>query len=76
MCNQMHIAPGIIVSGDNMEEIHMEWGERPTFLMTEVLHRPWLIKSLSSAVSYTQSHDLDAQCRNNKPQDPSYCIWT
>lgn len=50
----------------------VEWGERPTFLMTEVLHRQLLIKSLSSAVSYTQSHDHEAQCGNNKPQDPYY----
>lgn len=41
------------------EEIHMEWGERPTFLMTGVLHRRVLIKSLSTAVYYTQSHDHD-----------------
>ena len=47
---QMQMPSGILVSGDNIEEIHVEWGERPTFLMTEVLHRRLLIKSLSTAV--------------------------
>lgn len=39
----------------------MEWGERPTFLTTEVLHRRLLRKSLSTAVDYTRSHDHEAQ---------------
>lgn len=57
-----------------IEEIHMKWGERPTFLMIEVLHRQLLIKSLSTAVYYTQSHDHEAHCGNTKPQD-SYCSF-
>lgn len=73
MWNQTQIPCGVLVSGDSIEEIHVEWGERPTFLTTEVLHRRPLIKSLSTAVSYTQSHDHEAQCGNNKPQDPYSC---
>lgn len=42
--------------------------------MTGVLHRRVLIKSLSTAVYYTQSHDHEAHCGNNKPQD-SYCCF-
>lgn len=58
----MQIPCGFLVSGDNKEEIHMEWGERPTFLMTKVLHRQILIKSLSTAVCYTQTNDHEAPC--------------
>lgn len=64
----MQIPSGILVSGDNIEETHVEWGERSTFLMT--FHRPLPIKSLSTAVSYAQSHDHEAQYGNNKPQSP------
>lgn len=59
---------GILVSGDNIEEIQLEWGERPKFLMTEVLHSRLLIKSLSTAY-YTQSHDHETQRGKDKAQD-------
>ena len=74
MCSQVQAPCGIPMSGDGIEEIHVEWGEGPTFLMTKVLHRRLLIKSLSTAVSYTQSHDHEAQCGNNKPQDSHCCF--
>lgn len=60
--NVMHKPCGFLVSGDNKEEIHVEWGERPTFLMTKVLHRQILIKSLSTAVCYTQTNDHETLC--------------
>lgn len=72
MVNKMQMPSDIFVSGDNSEENHGEWGERPTFLMTEVLHRQLLIKSLSTTVSYTQSRDHEVQCGNNKPQVSYY----
>ena len=62
MWNVIQIPCGFLVSGDNKEEIHVEWGERRTFLMTKVLHRRLLIKSLSTAVCYTQTNDHEAPC--------------
>lgn len=55
-------------------EIHMEWGERPTFLTTEMLHRRLLRKSLSTAVDCSQSHDQEAQGGNKKPPDFIRCL--